>query len=68
METVNLKVNGMTCQGCVRSVKSVLERVPGVSSAQVDLARGEAQVSYDPARATPAALKSAIEDAGYEAA
>jgi copper chaperone len=68
METISLKVNGMTCQGCVRSVKNVLERVPGVSSAEVDLARGEARVTLDPARATPAALKTAIEDAGYEAA
>jgi copper chaperone len=67
METVNLKVYGMTCQGCVRSVKTVLERVPGVSSAEVDLARGEAKVVFDPARATPGALRAAIEDAGYEA-
>lgn len=68
METIDLKVNGMTCQGCVRSVTNVLERVPGVSSAQVDLARGEAKVTFDPARATRGALKAAIEDAGYEAA
>jgi copper chaperone len=66
METISLKVNGMTCQGCVRSVKNVLERVPGVSSAEVDLARGEARITFDPARATQAMLKVAIRDAGYE--
>ena len=67
MQTISLKVNGMTCQGCVRSVKNVLERVPGVSSAEVDLVRGEARVVFDPVRATNAALRAAIEDAGYEA-
>ena len=67
MQTISLKVNGMTCQGCVRSVKNVLERVPGVSSAEVDLVRGEARVVFDPVRATHAALRAAIEDAGYEA-
>jgi copper chaperone len=68
METVTLKVNGMTCQGCVRSVKNVLERVPGVLAAEVDLERGQARIQVDQARLAPGALKAAIEEAGYEAA
>jgi copper chaperone len=68
METVTLKVNGMTCQGCVRSVKRVLERVPGVIGAEVDLERGQARVQIDQAKVAPGALKAAIEQAGYEAA
>jgi copper chaperone len=68
METITLKVNGMTCQGCVRSVKNVLERVPGVFAAEVDLERGQARVQIDQARVAPGALKAAIEEAGYEAA
>jgi copper chaperone len=67
MQTISLTVKGMTCQGCVRSVKNVLERVPGVSSAEVDLARAEARITFDPARASQDALRTAIEDAGYEA-
>jgi copper chaperone len=67
METISLKVGGMTCQACVRSVKRVLERVPGVSSAEVDLASGAAKVTFDPAQAKPATLKAAVEEAGYEA-
>jgi copper chaperone len=68
VQTITIKVGGMTCQGCARSVKNVLERVPGVSSAEVDLASAQARVSFDPARATQAALEAAIADAGYEAA
>jgi copper chaperone len=68
METAILKVNGMTCQGCVRSVKNVLERLPGVSQAEVSLERAEARVTYDPAKSAQVDLKRAVEDAGYEAA
>jgi len=67
METIVLKVNGMTCGGCVRSVTSVLKALNGVSAAEVSLERGEARISFDPALASVAQLKGAIEDAGYEA-
>lgn len=67
METTVLKVAGMSCSGCVRSVTNVLEALPGVGQAEVSLERGEAKVVYDPAKATIAQLRSAIEDAGYEA-
>jgi copper chaperone len=57
----------MTCGGCVRSVTSVLRSVAGVGSAEVSLERGEARVTYDPAKANVAQIKEAIEDAGYQA-
>jgi copper chaperone len=68
METVTLKINGMTCSGCVRSVKKVLEGVQGVRSAQVSLERGEATVELERNTSDAvAALKAAVEAAGYEA-
>jgi copper chaperone len=70
METLTLKVSGMTCGGCVRSVKKVLESVPGVRSAEVSLECAQATVRLD-ATATPAtlaALGAAVAEAGYEAA
>ena len=67
METMTLKVGGMTCQGCVRSVKNVLEAVPGVSQVDVSLERGEAQVRYDPGLASAQRLAQAVQAAGYEA-
>lgn len=63
-----VKVNGMTCQGCVRSVKRVLETIPGVQQADVSLEQKEARVSFDPAKTGVDAFKAAINDAGYEAA
>jgi copper chaperone len=68
METVTLKVNGMTCGGCVASVTRVLRSVSGVREVKVELERATAQVTYDPGRTGLPALKHAIEEAGYEVA
>jgi copper chaperone len=68
MENATLKISGMTCQGCVRSVTRVLEALPGVEDVAVSLERGEARLRYDPARTGIPALRKAVEDAGYEAA
>jgi copper chaperone CopZ len=65
METAILDVKGMSCQGCVASVTRVLKAVPGVTDATVVLQPGTATVTYDPARTSASALRSAIEDAGY---
>ncbi|HWA12311.1 MAG TPA: heavy-metal-associated domain-containing protein [Burkholderiales bacterium] len=67
METTTLKIGGMTCGGCVRSVTRVLQALPGVARAEVSLENGEARVEFDPARASLAQMKGAIENAGYEA-
>ena len=65
METVTLKVEGMTCGGCVASVTRVLKSTPGVDDAVVKLDSRSATVRFDPARTSVPALKTAIEDAGY---
>ena len=65
---LTLKIAGMSCGGCVRSVSGVLSALPGVASGEVSLERGEAAVRYDPAQVDMARLKSAVEDAGFDAA
>jgi copper chaperone len=65
MNTIQLSVTGMTCGGCVNSVRNVLAALPGVQSVEVTLNPGQALVVYDPARIAPAALKQAIIDAGF---
>jgi len=68
METVTLKVKGMTCMGCVRSVKNVLEPISGVAQVEVSLEQGQATVRYDAGQADPTQFKSAISGAGFEVA
>ena len=67
METVELKVEGMDCEGCVKSVTRMLSGVPGVQNVDVSLAQGNAKVTYDPAKSGPADFKRAVERAGYKA-
>ncbi len=67
MQTVELKVHGMDCQGCVKSVTRMLYGVAGVESVDVSLTQGRARVTYDAAKAGPAEFKRAIERAGYKA-
>ena len=67
METTTIKVGGMSCGGCVKSVTGVLTALGGVAKAEVSLEKGEAVVGFDAARVTRDQLKAAIEDAGFDA-
>jgi copper chaperone len=67
MEHITLKVGGMSCMGCVASVKKLLEQLAGVAKVEVDLANGEADVDYDAMQCDPAQLRQAIVDGGYQA-
>ena len=67
METVDLKVEGMDCQGCVKSVTRMLYGVAGVTEVEVSLEQGRARITYDAAKAGPAEFRRAIERAGYKA-
>ena len=67
METVELKVEGMDCEGCVKSVTRMLSGVAGVQKVDVSLEAGRATVTYDPAKAQVADMKRAVERAGYKA-
>jgi Cu+-exporting ATPase len=63
----SIRVTGMTCQNCVRHVNQALLSVPGVRSADIDLASGSARL--DTERELPAEeLRAALDEAGYELA
>src|SRR6476646_980955 len=64
-ETTTLEIEGMSCAACASAVERSLTRTPGVQSALVNFATEKATVHYLPDQASPAALKAAIENAGY---
>jgi copper chaperone len=68
MQTEVIKVGGMTCMGCVNSVKNVLEKIPGVSKADVSLEQKQVTIEYDAAKTHTDQFKDAIEGAGFEVA
>src|SRR5690606_13540996 len=67
MATTTLKISGMTCGHCVKSVTEALEDVDGVKRADVDLQQGRATVEYDESRTTPRSLAQAVTEEGYPA-
>lgn len=64
-ETINIE--GMHCNGCVRSVTNALKQVPGVTTVEVSLNDKRAIVSFDEIDVPFAELRTAIEEAGYTA-
>ena len=67
METVEMKVEGMDCEGCVKSVTRMLTGVAGVAQVDVSLEEGRARVTFDPAKSNLAEFRKAVERAGYKA-
>ena len=69
MKTANLiklPIEGMTCASCVARVEKALKRVPGVATAEVNLATETATVTLAEG-AAPETLVAAVRQAGYEA-
>ena len=62
---INLPIRGMTCAACVSHVSGALEKVPGVSAVQVNLATERASVQYAPELATWDDFRTAVANAGY---
>lgn len=66
MNTITLNVSGMSCMGCVNSVKNLLGAVDGVQNVKIDLASGRVVIEYDATRGNIDAMRQAIEDGGYK--
>jgi P-type Cu+ transporter len=67
LDDVSLGIDGMTCASCVGRVEKALLRVPGVQSAQVNLATETASVQRLRGAAGTAELLKAVLAAGYTA-
>jgi copper chaperone len=65
MAEITLKIEGMSCQHCVMSVKKALDGIDGVKSSDVSI--GTARVVYDELRSDRDKIVKAIQDAGYKA-
>lgn len=66
---VHLKIDGMTCQNCVRHAREALQSVEGVASVEVRLMSNDAIVKLNGwGAAEHSSLIDAIKNAGYGAA
>ena len=64
MEKIVLKVEGMSCEHCVRAVSNAVAGA-GAADVTVDLKSGSASFSYDPAKTQLETIKAAITEEGF---
>ena len=63
---VVLKIGGMTCAMCVKTIEAALKELPGVLDASVNLGTETAKVSYDPGVVDIDDIRETVESVGYQ--
>ena len=66
MANTVIKVDGMSCEHCVKAITKAVGALPGVANVAVDLTTKTVAVDHDPAKATLDQIKFEIEDQGYD--
>ncbi len=65
MKSLQLKIEGMHCDGCANTIEALLAREPGVKSASCSRAAGQGLILYDPSVTDADGIAKTIEQAGY---
>lgn len=68
LEKATLTVEGMSCQHCKNAVEKAVRGLPGVLSAEVDLASKTLKVEFDAQKSSLQQIKDIVSDAGYTVA
>lgn len=66
MESKTLKINGMTCAACAKTVERVTKKLEGVSESNVNFATEKLNIVFDESKLVLDEIKAAIVKAGYE--
>ncbi len=64
-KTLQLRIEGMHCEGCVRRVAQALNKLEGVHVHSVEV--GSAAVVLDSARVSPQQVAAAVNGLGFSA-
>ncbi|WP_081316963.1 heavy metal translocating P-type ATPase [Clostridium tyrobutyricum] len=62
-----LKIQGMTCAACAKTIERVTKKLDGVMESNVNFATEKLNISYDPLKVRISDIKKAVEKAGYKA-
>ncbi|MDX9727749.1 MAG: cation transporter [Bacteroidales bacterium] len=65
--TAEISIEGMTCTGCENTICTSIEKIPGVKAVTASHTDGKATVEFDAGKVDTAAIKAAIDAAGYKA-
>jgi copper chaperone len=64
MQQLELAIEGMHCEACVRRVTNALTGVPGVRIESVEV--GSAKVEYDPSAVNLEQIAAAVDKIGFK--
>lgn len=67
LKTIQLFVEGMSCQGCANNIMLTLSQTEGIIKDTVVFKTSTAAVTFDQARITPEQIVTAIENIGFNA-
>ncbi|NJM23236.1 MAG: cation-translocating P-type ATPase, partial [Richelia sp. SM1_7_0] len=67
MEKTTLKLRGMSCASCARSIEEAISSVNGVNECIVNFGAELATVEYDPRKTDVTVIQQAVDEAGYSA-
>lgn len=62
---IDLKVLGMSCNGCANTVENALKQLDGVENVSVDNDDNSASVEYDANKVASDDFQKAVESSGY---
>ncbi|MGQ0683445.1 heavy-metal-associated domain-containing protein [Bradyrhizobium sp.] len=65
MKTTIFKIEGMTCDACASTIKSLVEKEPGVRMASVSFGDRQARVLYDPHSVEENRIADTIQKPGF---
>jgi len=62
----SLKIQGMTCASCAKTVEKTAKKLQGVSEANVNFATEKLNITFDDSKVTVKDIQAAVEKAGYK--
>lgn len=65
METLTLKLRGMSCASCAKSIEKAINDVSGVTNCNVNFGIEQATITYNPKKTNLDKIQAAVTEAGY---
>ena len=67
METIRIRLQGMSCASCASTIEKTIKELSGVTECNVNFALSQATVSYHPKQTNLKEIQAAVNNAGYNA-
>ncbi len=65
LDTLNLTIGGMHCDGCAERIHSLLKNEPGVREISISFETGKGRIAYSPQATGKGRVVAIIERAGF---